>query len=99
VTVQLRIPAPSSAVLGDGLGVAGLVAIVVCVGGMVGNWWISGVLAGVAAMFLSWAAAKNRAAAAAPAQRPLVAVPPLDQIKSLRQGLVDLDRQLRTPAA
>lgn len=98
MTVQFRVPAVSSERLGDALGVAGLVAIVVCVGGLVGNWWVSGVLAGAAMVFVSWASAKSRAAAA-PAQQPVVAVPPLDQIKSLRQGLVDLDRQLRTPAA
>lgn len=76
VTVTVPVPRlPGGDAAGDALGVLGLVAIVVCVGGMVGNWWISGVLAGIAAVFLSWVAAKNAAGSAATVDSTLASAP------------------------
>lgn len=60
MTIEFKIPAPSSLLLGNLLGVLGLVGAAVAVGGLAGMWW--GVLAGsVFAVGLSVIAASHAA--------------------------------------
>lgn len=56
--ITVRIPAPRG--LGTNLlGVVGLLAVVVAVGGLTGNWWWSLLLGGLAAVGLAYVAALN----------------------------------------
>lgn len=67
--VTIRIPAPSSMLLANLLGVLGLIAVVTAVGGLLGVWWA--VLAGGAfAVALSMVAASHAAVAEVEAQKP-----------------------------
>lgn len=74
MTVQFRVPVPSSELAANILGLIGLLAVVVGAGGLLGNWWVSVVLAGAAGVFVSWAA--TRPGAQAPAR---VGAPPASQ--------------------
>ncbi|MFJ8818200.1 hypothetical protein [Amycolatopsis thermoflava] len=69
--MTIRIPAPSSMLLANLLGVLGLVAVVVAVGGLAGWWWavLAGGLVGVglSVIALSNLAADEPAGAAAAA--------------------------------
>lgn len=70
--ITIRIPGPSSVLAVNLLGVVGLVAVVLAIGGLAGAWWA--VLAGgVAALGLSVIASTHLAAAETPA--PAVARP------------------------
>ncbi len=78
--VTIRIPAPSSMLVANLLGVLGLVAVVVAVGGLAGVWWAV-LTGGVFAVGLAAIAQKNLVAessahtgAAAAPSVPLAAV-------------------------
>lgn len=60
--VTIRIPALPAGLLANLLGLAGLAAVVVAVGGLTHNWWWSLLTAGVVAVSLSVIAAHNAAA-------------------------------------
>jgi hypothetical protein len=51
--VLVRIPAPSSALLANLLGLFGLIGIAVSVGGLTGNWWWSALAGSAFAVGLS----------------------------------------------
>jgi hypothetical protein len=70
--LTFRIPAPSSMLTINLLGVFGLVGLVVSVGGLSGNWWWSGAVGGVVCVALSVIAATHAGAAEdeAPHARP-----------------------------
>lgn len=57
--LTFKIPAPSSMLTINLLGVFGLVALVVSIGGLTGNWWWSGVLGGAVCVALSLIAATH----------------------------------------
>lgn len=57
--VTIRIPALPAGLPSNLLGLAGLVAVVVAVGGLTHNWWWSILAGGVAAVALSVIAAHN----------------------------------------
>jgi hypothetical protein len=61
--VTLRLPLPSSMLLVNLLGLAGLVGLAVSVGGLTHNWWWSLAVASTECVFLSVVAAQNRAEA------------------------------------
>lgn len=71
---EIRIPVPRlpHGLLANLVGLLGLVAFAVAVGGLTGNWWWSVLLGGVAAVGLSYVAQTHTAAAVEPAQlRPV----------------------------
>lgn len=59
--VTIKLPALPSGLLSNLLGLAGLVAVVVAVGGLTHNWWWSLLTAGVVATGLSYVAQLNAA--------------------------------------
>lgn len=94
VTVQFRVPVPSSELLANILGLLGLLAVVVGAGGLLGNWWVSVVLAGGACVFVSWVAAQAGAQQARPARA--ASAPVLDDVRAAKRVLVDVENRLRT---
>lgn len=58
---EIRIPVPRlpSGLLANLFGLVGLVAVVVAVGGLTGNWWWSLLLGGVFAVGLSYVASTH----------------------------------------
>jgi hypothetical protein len=72
MTIQFDIPKPSSMLVGNLLGVLGLIAVVVAIGGLAGAWWAV-LVGGVAAIGLSVVAATHAAAEQAAPARPGVA--------------------------
>lgn len=65
--VTLKIPAPSSMLVINLLGLFGLVGVAVAVGGLTHNWWWSLAVAAIEAVFLSVTAATHLAKAEAKA--------------------------------
>lgn len=59
--LTIKIPAAPKGLLSNLLGLAGLVAVVVAIGGLAGNWWWSGLAGGVASVALSYIAHVNAA--------------------------------------
>lgn len=92
VTVQFRVPVPSSELLANILGLLGLLAVVVGAGGLLGNWWVSVVLAGGACVFVSWVAAQG-AEQARPARA--ASAPVLDDVRAAKRVLADLEQRVR----
>lgn len=68
--VTLRIPAPSSMLVVNLLGILGLTGISLAAGGLTGNWWWSVLVGSVAAVGLSVIAATHAAAETAPSSKP-----------------------------
>jgi hypothetical protein len=60
--VTIKLPALPSGLLSNLLGLLGLVAVVVAVGGLTHNWWWSLLTAGLVATALSYIAQLNAAA-------------------------------------
>lgn len=74
--VRIRVPRPPTGLLGNLLGLAGLIAVAAAIGGLTGNWWWSALVGGVFAVTLSWIAATHVEVgkpATAPGQPRLVA--------------------------
>ena len=72
---EIRIPVPRlpRGLVANLVGLLGLVAVVLAVGGLTGNWWWSALTGGVVAVALSYVAQTHAAAkAAAPAPPRLV---------------------------
>jgi len=92
VTIQFRLPVPSSELLANLLGLAGLVAVVVGAGGLLGNWWVSLVLAGGVCVFLSWVATQQPAQATS--SRVGSAAAPAD-VLALKRILADAEQRTR----
>jgi hypothetical protein len=78
--IRIRVPRVPAGAGSNLLGLAGLIAVAVCVGGLAGNWWLSGLVAGVFAVGLAHLAQaqprRQQAAAAAGA------VPKLSPVKA-----------------
>lgn len=67
--LHIRVPRVPSGMFSNVLGVAGLVAFALAIGGLTGNWWWSALVGGVFAVGLSYIA-QTHAATEAPAERP-----------------------------
>lgn len=90
--VSITVPAPSSMLVSNLFGVLGLAAVVVGLGGLTGNWWVSVLTGGLAFLGMAYvgyayaakeagkAASAVAAASTAPAapQGPAVAVAPVE---------------------
>ena len=63
MTVQIRIPVPDSELAVNLAGLSGLVVVVIGVGGLSGNWWVSLILAGLVSVWLSVMAGQRLAVA------------------------------------
>lgn len=61
--VTIKIPALPQGMFSNLLGLAGLVTLVVAVGGLTGNWWWSALAGGVVAVGLSYISHVNAAQA------------------------------------
>jgi hypothetical protein len=59
--LTVKIPTPPKGLLSNLLGLAGLIAVVVSIGGLTGNWWWSGLAGGGVAVALSYIAHLNAA--------------------------------------
>lgn len=75
--VTIRIPALPAGLLSNLLGLAGLAAVVVAVGGLTHNWWWSILVGGVAAVGLS-VIAQHNAVAEVTDERDLLDAPTAD---------------------
>jgi hypothetical protein len=75
--VTIKIPALPRGMFSNLLGLAGLVAAVVAVGGLTGNWWWSLLAAGVVSVALSYIAHMNAVQAQAQVDSPPREVPRL----------------------
>lgn len=66
--LRIRLPKIPSGLFGNILGLLGLLAIAVCVGGFLvslgvaGGWWVTGLLVGVEMFALSWVASAHEQA-------------------------------------
>lgn len=72
---EIRIPVPRlpHGLAANLLGLVGLVAVVLAVGGLTGNWWWSVLLGGLISVGLSYVAQTHAAAQAEPAKLHSVA--------------------------
>lgn len=68
--VSITVPAPSSMLVSNLLGVLGLAAVVVGLGGLTGNWWVSMLTGGLAFLSMAYVgyAVATKAATQAAAQ-------------------------------
>lgn len=57
--ITIKIPAPSSMLIVNLLGVFGLIGLAVAAGGLTGNWWWTLAAVSLEAVFLSVVAARN----------------------------------------
>ena len=58
--ITVSVPAPQlNMLVSNVVGLVGLVAVVLAVGGLTGNWWWSVLAGGAAAVGLAWVAATN----------------------------------------
>lgn len=80
--VTIRIPAPSSMLVVNLLGLLGLAGLSVAVGGLTHNWWWSVLTASVFAIGLSVVAATHAAAEQAKQTGPAAAPTPLQRAAS-----------------
>lgn len=63
--IRFKVPRIPAGLIANLLGLAGLIAVAVAVGGLTGNWWWTGIAGGVFAVGLSWMASTDEPAAAA----------------------------------
>lgn len=70
--IRIAVPRLPSGLVGNLIGLIGLVAVAVAVGGLTGNGWWSVLLGGVFAVGLSAIAATHAAASTAPAEAPVL---------------------------
>jgi hypothetical protein len=75
VEIRIAVPRVPPGLAANLLGLAGLVAFALAVGGLTGDWWWSVLVGGVFAVGLSYVAQTQAAAQAAPAE--VVAAGPL----------------------
>ncbi|MDF2968371.1 MAG: hypothetical protein K0Q93_2149 [Nocardioidaceae bacterium] len=90
--VTIRIPAPPRGAVSNALGLAGVTGLAVASGGLVGNWWLSGlvaslVLIGMAAV-AHYGQADEHQAVDVPAAAPNAGV---DQTRAERRRPHDID--------
>lgn len=71
--LHIRVPRVPSGAFSNLLGVAGLVAFALAIGGLTGNWWWSVLLGGVFAVGLSYIAQTHASAAEAESTVPVAA--------------------------
>jgi uncharacterized membrane protein YccC len=62
--IRFKVPRIPPGLFSNLLGLAGLIAVAVAVGGLTGNWWWTAVAGGVFAVGLSWLASTDEPAAA-----------------------------------
>lgn len=68
--VRFRVPRVPAGLFGNLIGLLGLIAFAVCVGGLLasfgmpGAWWVSGIVGAIEAGFLSWIASTHAEAEA-----------------------------------
>jgi hypothetical protein len=74
VELHIRVPRVPSGMVGNLLGLFGLVAVALAIGGLTGSWWWSLLVGGAFAVGLSYIAQTHAEAAPAEPVRPLVAV-------------------------
>lgn len=73
--IRINVPRIPSGLLSNLVGLAGLLAVVLAVGGLAGNWWWSVLAGGFVAVGLSYIAQTHAAAeAAAEPAKPALAV-------------------------
>jgi hypothetical protein len=71
--IRINVPRIPSGLAANIVGLLGLIAAVLAVGGLTGNWWWSVLAGGLVAVGLSYVAQTQAAAAAEPA-KPVLAV-------------------------
>ena len=71
--IRIAVPRLPSGLAANLLGLLGLLAVVLAVGGLTGNWWWSVLTGGVISVGLSWVAQTHAAAEVDPAKPRLVA--------------------------
>lgn len=78
MTITVRLPRIAAGLLSNLVGLFGLVAVAIAVGGLTGNWWWTALVGGVFSVGLAAlaqvAAAEARPAQPATAGKPLAAV-------------------------
>jgi hypothetical protein len=82
VEIRIAVPRVPAGLIANLLGLAGLVAFALAVGGLAGNWWWSALVGGVFAVGLSYVAQTQAASeVAAPAEpiRAIDATQPIDE--------------------
>lgn len=62
--IRFKVPRIPPGLLSNLLGLAGLIAVALAVGGLTGNWWWTVAAGGVFAVALSWMASTDEPAAA-----------------------------------
>lgn len=82
--IRFRVPRVPSGLFGNLIGLFGLIAVAVCVGGFLsslhvpGAWWVAGFIGAVEAIMLSWIASTHAEAEAQWAKEP---TRPLEMVK------------------
>lgn len=74
--IRFKVPRIPPGLLANLLGLAGLIAVALTVGGLAGNWWWSVGVGGVFAVALSWIATADEPAAAGQLSNVHPIVPP-----------------------
>ena len=72
--LHIRVPRVPSGMVGNLVGLFGLVAVALAIGGLTSNWWWSVLIGGLFSVGLAYIAQTHAAAAPAEPVRPLVAV-------------------------
>lgn len=87
--ITLRIPAPPPGLASNVIGIVGLVAVALALGGLTGNWWWSVLLGGAFSVGLAYLAqAHGEPAAATPAPTPsLISLPRVAAVGQTPGGL------------
>lgn len=70
--IRIAVPRVPTGLVANLLGLAGLVAVALAVGGLAGSWWWSALVGGVFAVGLSYVAQTQAAAAAPVLEEPTV---------------------------
>lgn len=95
-TLQIQVPKVSGDLVANVLSVLGLVGVVVGLGGLTGNWWVSLIVGG--ALLTAVCVINLRAAAPATgATAPAAVVPQreaLDDVRQVRSAIAIIERKL-----
>jgi hypothetical protein len=59
--INIDVPTPGSTTVSNVLGLAGVVGLAVCVGGLVGNWWWTGLTASLLLVLIAAVTTYNAA--------------------------------------
>lgn len=72
--IRINVPRIPAGLFANLVGLAGLIAVVLAVGGLTGNWWWSVLAGGAVAFGLAFVAQQQSAAAAVEPAKPVLAV-------------------------